>query len=161
MHGKLALELLAFVGIAWTMRDPRGPVFNGRDVNVMTARTPSLVLHELAHFMVASRRDPARALKPNFGLGRAYAGSTTRCTLPIDICRAEEALASVLGICFEASLGMDFARTLYTHGWSSTKDEPDWSSAEEELAELRSLGLINGSDHRDDLCPTLLSKRKK
>ena len=61
------------------------------------------IIHEIAHWMVApqSRRD-----KIDFGIYKE---------LSIDESNNEEALASLLGVSFEAGLGMDYIDTLLEH----------------------------------------------
>lgn len=86
--------------------------WNGK---VLHALNPSDLLHDVAHFQVATAD---RRFKPDYGLGM---GPDTTLGVPVLIPRkereTEEIVASLLGILWGAQLGFPFRFTLRNHNW--------------------------------------------
>lgn len=81
--------------------------------------TTDIVLHELAHFQIAT---PKRRLKYNFGLGFIGGNKSTKKWQ-----WNEESLASILGILWEWNLGLNYLDTLKYHQWYDEEYDLDLS----------------------------------
>jgi hypothetical protein len=97
------------------------------DGNVVRTRSePSVLLHEIAHWQICP---PARHPLPDFGLG---AGPETGRKHEADAARAtdlatqerEEARASLLGILWEAELGLPAVPAFAEQNWLEKYDRP-------------------------------------
>jgi len=78
-----------------------------------------VILHEVAHFLLAP---PERRVLPDFGAGpgpdtRDRAGAARAATLPILEREADEAMASLLGILWEAELGQPALASFLDQNW--------------------------------------------
>jgi len=78
-----------------------------------------VILHEVAHFVLAP---PARRALPDFGLGpgpdtRARAAAERVAVLPVIEREADEAMASLLGILWEAELGQPALASFLDQNW--------------------------------------------
>ena len=78
-----------------------------------------VILHEVAHYLLAP---PARRALPDFGLGpgpdtRDRTGAERVATLPMLECEADEAMASLLGILWEAELGQPALASFLDQNW--------------------------------------------
>ena len=79
--------------------------------------TPSNTLHELAHWLVAT---PEQRGWIDFGLSAGpESGIDTKRKMPVSVCQTYEEEASLLGIAYEAYLGLPFVKTLDLHEWIS------------------------------------------
>ena len=78
-----------------------------------------VILHEVAHYALAP---PERRKLPDFGLGpgpdtRDRAGAEQAATLPVLEREADEAMASLLGILWEATLGQPALASFLDQNW--------------------------------------------
>ena len=78
-----------------------------------------MILHEIAHYLLAP---PARRALPDFGLGpgpdtRDRAGAERAATLPMLEREIDEAMASLLGILWEAELGQPALASFLDQNW--------------------------------------------
>ena len=78
-----------------------------------------VILHEVAHFLLAP---PERRALPDFGLGpgpdtRDRAGAERAAALPLLDREADEAMASLLGILWEAELGQPALASFLDQNW--------------------------------------------
>ena len=94
------------------------------DHNKSKQRSTSDIIHDIAHFVVAT---PKRRKLPEFGLGTSP-DNYTRLTFPADgmnysMAQTEEELASVLGIYWEREIGLDWRQTYENHSWHHKNDE--------------------------------------
>lgn len=112
-------------GIA-TMDEEPARAFSWDGNVVRTRSEPSVLLHEIAHWQVCP---PARRTLPDFGLG---AGPETGRKHEADAARAtdlatqerEEAMASLLGILWEADLGLPAIAAFAEQNWLEKYDRP-------------------------------------
>lgn len=90
-------------------------------------RCASLLLHELAHWVIAP---PSRRNKPEFGLGVGpdATDSTRKPAMSRKYALAEEYIASLFGIGLEKRFGLDWRNTLMEHSWTVDRDTRDFSS---------------------------------
>jgi hypothetical protein len=120
-----AVALAHRFGIATLDEEPaRAFSWNG---NVVRTRSePSVLLHEIAHWQICP---PARRGLPDFGLG---AGPETGRKDEADLARAtdlaiqerEEAMASLLGILWEAEMGLPAIAAFTEQNWLEKYDRP-------------------------------------
>ena len=78
-----------------------------------------VILHEVAHYVLAP---PERRQLPDFGLGpgpdtRDRAGAERSAALPVLEREADEAMASLLGILWEAELGQPALASFLDQNW--------------------------------------------
>jgi hypothetical protein len=78
-----------------------------------------VILHEVAHFMLAP---PGRRALADFGLGpgpdtRARAAAERAAVLPVNEREGDEAMASLLGILWEAELGQPALASFLDQNW--------------------------------------------
>jgi hypothetical protein len=78
-----------------------------------------VILHEVAHYLLAP---PERRGLPDFGAGpgpdtRDRAGAERAATLPVLEREADEAMASLLGILWEAELGQPALASFLDQNW--------------------------------------------
>ena len=119
------VELAALIGMKPLMRDPSlSYSWDGSHVSALSE--PSVLLHEVAHFQLAS---PERRGLPDFGLGagpetglRDLADAARR--LDFQAREAEEAMASLLGMLWEAELGLNAMPAFQEQNWLEGADRP-------------------------------------
>lgn len=89
-------------------------------LGTIRANNTSDLLHEIAHYQVAP---PERRFKANYGLGTSPDEQCVKNSMLVtyDVANREEELASVLGILWERSLGMDWGATYKKHGWADSE----------------------------------------
>jgi hypothetical protein len=117
-HHRQAVDLLARFGLGALDIDPRhGTTWNGEAVAIRME--PSVIVHELAHYQLAG---PARRHLADFGLGpgpesgEKARGEVERRVFGVD-CDREEALASLLGVLWEAELGQPAVLAFLEQNW--------------------------------------------
>ncbi len=117
-HHRQALELLARFGLGALDIDPQdGTTWNGEAVAIRME--PSVIIHEVAHYQLAG---PERRHLADFGLGPGpesgdnARGEAERRVFGVD-CDREEALASLLGILWEAELGQPAVLAFLEQNW--------------------------------------------
>lgn len=97
--------------------DPKNSYMWDGQVFRMKKLSPSNQLHELAHWLVAT---PKMRTWVDFGLsGGPESGIDSKRKMPVAECQNYEEEASLLGIAYEAYLGLDFVKTLDNHEWIS------------------------------------------
>ena len=125
-HARAAAVALAHrLGIA-TLDEEPARAFSWDGGVVRTRSEPSVVLHEIAHWQICP---PARRHLPDLGLG---AGPETGRKDEADAARAadlatqerEEAMASLLGILWEADLGLPAIAAFAEQNWLEKYDRP-------------------------------------
>ena len=145
-HRRRALALAAGHGMAIHPPDtPPGFNWDGRALNGDTEAY--VILHEIAHFMLAP---PARRRLADFGLGPGpdtteIAAAEAAAIVPLTAREADEAAASLLGILWEATLGQPALASFLDQNWLEGLER---SAAEHFTAVLQRLmddGLV-GSD---------------
>ena len=117
-HHAQAVELLGRFGLGVLDEDPQdGLTWDGRAVSVRME--PSVIIHEVAHYQIA----PAdRRHLADFGLGAGpesgdkARGEADRRVFGVD-CDREEALASLLGVLWEAELGQPAVLAFLEQNW--------------------------------------------
>jgi elongation factor P hydroxylase len=147
LHHRQALALLARFGIMGRPGSPAdGVTWDGRCVAL--AMEPSVIIHEVAHYQVAP---PSRRGLVDFGLG-AGPESGDRQRAEVDRrCRAldgdrEEALASLLGVVWEAELGQPAILAFVEQNWLEGDAAPhNLAHFRRVVARLARLGLIDRS----------------
>ena len=117
------------------------------DGGVIRSRSePSVLLHEIAHWWICP---PARRRLPDFGLG---AGPETGLVAVADAARQtdqptqerEEAMASLLGILWEAELGLPAMAAFAEQNWLEKPDRPGTPAYfATVIGWLRAAGLID------------------
>jgi hypothetical protein len=152
-----ALHVVRSFGMEVHLGAPnRGVTWDGRRLRVATEAY--ILLHEVAHYQVAA---PRRRRAVDFGLGtgtetgrRAVAD---RAALLHGIRRErEEALASLLGILWEASLGHPALASFLDQNWLEGAGRPGTAAHfETTLRRLRAEGLVD-----PDGTPTRLLRRR-
>jgi hypothetical protein len=117
-HHAQALALLERFGLGRLDADPRdGVTWDGARVAVRME--PSVVIHEVAHYQLAP---PSRRHLVDFGLGAGpesgdrTRGEGDRALFGVD-CDREEALASLLGVLWEAELGQPAILAFIEQNW--------------------------------------------
>lgn len=148
--------LVARFGLAtsWEKDQRHWTVYQGDDV--LRASNCSDMLHELAHYQVAS---PARRLAPDFRLGHSPSSKHNFFDKPpyklYEFDSLEEQHASVLGILWERRLGLNWRETFGVHGWNNelklgvdirTLSDEDLfgGSALPVVSRLQQAGLLDG-----------------
>jgi hypothetical protein len=133
--------------------------WDGRSVRTLSE--PAVLLHEVAHFQLAS---PARRRLPDFGLGagpetgRAAIADAALCVAPADR-EVEEQQASLLGILWEVELGQPAILAFQEQNWLEGAGRPscaDFFGAT--LARLCAAGLID-EDGRPALAVRMTADR--
>lgn len=117
-HFAQALSLLTRFGLDISQRSPsQGVTWDGRAVAV--EMEPSVIIHEVAHFQLAP---PWRRALVDFGLGAGpesgdkQRGEADRRMFGV-ACDREEALASLLGVLWEAELGQPAVLAFLEQNW--------------------------------------------
>lgn len=118
--------------------------WDGRSVR--TRSEPSVLIHEVAHWLIAP---PGRRALPDFGLGagpetgRVAAADAARCVDPAAK-EEEELLASLLGILWEAELGHPAIHAFVEQNWLEGWERPAAAAQFVRAAgALRARGLID------------------
>ena len=120
-----AIALAAAYGIA-TLDEEPAAAFSWDGGVIRSRSEPSVLLHEIAHWWICP---PARRGLPDFGLG---AGPETGLVAVADAARQtdqptqerEEAMASLLGILWEAELGLPAMAAFAEQNWLEKPDRP-------------------------------------
>jgi hypothetical protein len=128
--------------------EPPQRAFSWDGGSVRTACEPAVLLHEVAHFQIAS---PARRRLPDFGLGAGpETGETARADAALCVDwmgrETEEQMASLLGILWEVELGQPAILAFQEQNWLEGAGRP--GAAEflaATLARLQDAGLV-GTD---------------
>lgn len=117
-HHRQAVDLLARFGLGIRDIDPQdGMTWDGRAVAIRME--PSVIIHEVAHYQLAG---PDRRHLADFGLGAGpesgdkARGEADRRVFGLD-CDREEALASLLGVMWEAELGQPAILAFLEQNW--------------------------------------------
>jgi len=117
-HHRQAVDLLARFGLGALDEEPQqGVTWDG--ANVAIRMEPSVIIHEVAHYQLAP---PERRHLVDFGLGAGpesgdkTAGERDRRRHGVD-CDREEALASLLGVLWEAELGQPAVLAFLEQNW--------------------------------------------
>jgi hypothetical protein len=117
-HHAQAVELLARCGLGALDAAPeQGLTWDGERVAVRME--PSVIIHEVAHYQLAP---PSRRHLADFGLGAGpesgdkAAGEAVRRVFGVD-CDREEAMASLLGVLWEAELGQPAILAFLEQNW--------------------------------------------
>ena len=117
-HHRQAVELLARFGLGTLDSDPQhGLTWDGKAVAIRME--PSVIIHEVAHYQLAG---PERRHLADFGLGAGPEsgdkprGEADRRVFGVD-CDREEALASLLGVLWEAELGQPAVLAFLEQNW--------------------------------------------
>lgn len=120
-----AVALAHRFGIA-TLDEEPARAFSWDGAVIRSRSEPSVLLHEIAHWRICP---PARRALPDFGLGagpesgRKAAADAARATDPA--CQErEEAMASVLGILWEAELDFPALAAFAEQNWLEAYDRP-------------------------------------
>lgn len=115
---KIVRQLLGIaesLGIKLERRGSFAPTWNGKSVNLDGPADYSDLLHEFAHWQVAAKH---RRRLVNYGLGSPDPYTHiehNRHNSNID--ERDEEQSSLLGIAYEAALGLEFTATLNDHAW--------------------------------------------
>jgi hypothetical protein len=138
--------------------EPPAAAFSWDGSRVRTATEPAVLLHEVAHFQLAS---PARRALPDFGLG---AGPESGRVALADAARVvadgprerEEQAASLLGILWEVELGQPGVLAFHEQNWLEGAARPSTADfMAETLDRLHLKGLVD-RDYRPVLALNLL-----
>lgn len=146
---RTAVALAAAFGMQPIAEAPQ-VAFSWDGASVRTLSEPAVLLHEVAHYQLAS---PARRCLPDFGLG---AGPETGLVAIADAARCldwlaretEEQMASLLGILWEVELGQPGILAFQEQNWLEGAGRPgavEFFHAT--LARLQESGLV-GADGR-------------
>jgi hypothetical protein len=127
---KLAFPMLSF-GVN------KKVLFDGskQELSLVFVTTVQDLLHELAHFQVAS---PGRRKMDNYGLGGDQDLSESALIMSNKEACAEESLASLLGICLEIESRIDPSVTIIEHDWTVCVSDV----IKGELEKLKRLGIM-------------------
>lgn len=143
-HRQAALEFAAGFGVA---AHPPGTEcrFNWDGVALDGSTEAYVILHEVAHFVLAS---PARRALVDFGLGpgpdtREREAAERAAVLPFMAREEDEALASLLGILWEAELGQPALASFLDQNWLEGLDRSAAPHFATVLGGLRRRGLID------------------
>lgn len=125
VHHAQAVALLARFGMG-AVRRPPTEGFSWDGAAVWVGMEPSVIIHEAAHYQLCA---PERRFLPDFGLG---AGPETGRQAEADAARrivglageVEEALASLLGVIWEAELGQPAILAFLEQNWLEGGDKP-------------------------------------
>lgn len=148
-----AIAVAVACGIA-TLDEEPARAFSWDGSVVRSRSEPSVLLHEIAHWWLCP---PDRRLLPDFGLG---AGPETGRKAEADRARVadqptqerEEAMASLLGILWEAHLGLPALAAFAEQNWLERPDRPGTPGYfATVIGWLRDGGLID--DHARPVCP--------
>ena len=142
-HRRMALTLARALGMPIHPPD-RGRLFNWDGKALNGATEAYVILHEMAHFVLAP---PARRGLADFGLGpgpdtlaRAAAARVAR--LPAAALDADEAAASLLGILWEARLGQPALASFLDQNWLEGLERSAAAHFTAVLERLRRRGLL-------------------
>jgi len=141
-HRLVALSLARRFGVAIHPAGRRCP-FNWDGVALNPASEAYVILHEIAHFVLAP---PERRRLVDFGLGPgpdtvARAAAERAAILPFLEREAEEAEASLLGILWEAALGQPALASFVDQNWLEGVERAAGAHFTAVLDRLRALGL--------------------
>ena len=120
---RAAIALAVRFGIPVLDEDP-AMAFSWDGTVIRTQSEASVVIHEIAHWQIAP---PARRALPDFGLGagpetgRIAEADAARCVTDAEKER-EELLASLLGILWEAALGLPAIHAFVEQNWLEAWD---------------------------------------
>lgn len=130
-------DIMTNIGIPFEDRDLKNSYsWDGKSISLKANQ----LCHEIAHWIIAT---PERRSMPDYGLGTApESGIRTERVLSYDACQAEEAMASMLGIAYEAMIGVNFMYTLNEHDWFSSYQYQ--TSCWEMISQLNRMGLMIG-----------------
>lgn len=146
-HRAAAVDLAHRIGIATLDADPAdGFSWDGRVLR--TRSEASVVVHEVAHWLVAP---PERRQLLDFGLGggpetgRRAEADAALC-VAMETGQEEEALASLLGILWEAAIGLPAILAFQEQNWLEGYDRPAAPTYfRRTLGRLMAMGLV-GAD---------------
>ena len=134
-------------GLGIVVREGSPPRNFGWDGKIMRARTEAYVLlHEVAHWQMAG---PRRRCAFEFGLGpgpeTGHRAAAERATLLTGLAReGEEAMASLLGVLWEAALSQPALASFLDQNWLEGADRPGAARHfEATLARLTRAGLVD------------------
>ena len=129
------------VGVVLSPRDPHDSyLWNGKNVGV-GGLSASNQLHEIGHWLVAS---PAMRMENDFGLGPGPESGLDVLVKEDDSMQCEE-LASLVGIAYEAYIGMPYEKTLMDHAWiGGGCEKEDCESFWKCIQTLQEMGLLDG-----------------
>jgi hypothetical protein len=148
-HRLGALSLARRCGMAihpegtWCLFNWDGKALNG-------ATEAYVILHEAAHFMIAS---PERRCFVDFGLGPGpdtidrYTAERAAILSPL-ACAEDEAAASLLGIIWEAQLGQPALASFLDQNWMEGLDRSAAAHFAAVFGALQSRGLLQSSTRR-------------
>jgi hypothetical protein len=160
-HRLAVTRLARRLGIV--VREGSPPRNFGWDGRIMRARTEAYVLlHEVAHWQMANSR---RRRAYEFGLGpgpeTGHRAAAERATLLTGLARErEEAMASLLGVLWEAALGQPALASFLDQNWLEGADRPGAAQHfETTLARLVRGGLVDlsGRPNLSKATPTRLA----
>jgi hypothetical protein len=144
-HRAQAVALAERLGMATLAEEPAA-AYSWDGTVLRTLSEAWVVLHEVAHFQTAP---PERRHVVDFGLGagpetgRVTEADAARCADP-ETCDAEEQIASLLGILWEAELGqpalLAFQEQNWLEGWNRPSGPAHFAACMDRLA---SLGLVD------------------
>ncbi len=143
-HRRAALEFAAGFGVA--AHPPGTECRFSWDGAALDGSTEAyVILHEVAHFVLAS---PARRALVDFGLGpgpdtREREAAERAAVLPFMAREEDEALASLLGILWEAELGQPALASFLDQNWLEGLDRSAAPHFATVLGGLRRRGLID------------------
>jgi hypothetical protein len=141
-----AVDLCAAFGMNPIARPPQDSLsWDGRSVATLTE--PSVLIHEIAHFQVAS---PERRFTPDFCLGAGpetgridYANSFTG--LDAERREIEEQRTSLLGVIWEAELGQPAILAFHEQNWLEGAGRASTAAFfVDVLTTLMEMGLVDG-----------------
>lgn len=144
MHPRIyAIKLAKKLGMGLRQATPSFfdgvPSWNGSSLAIH--QDTSTLFHEISHWLVAPGR---RRRLTGFGLGREPTGVDCPAVVREPTGDREEAQASVLGICYERALDMDWWRTAEQHNWV-VDDHNVLCGCDEDLAQIffRAIARLN------------------
>lgn len=105
-----------------------------------TENTIANLFHEISHYVIAPK---CRRALVAFGLGDEPWGCRAPMTVGRSKAHQEEEQASVLGICYERALGLDWWKTALDHNWFQDDSDCD-DEFLNTLAKLNKRGLLRG-----------------
>lgn len=127
--------------------------WNGETLAI-SGKTPSDVLHEICHYVLAT---PEQRTRVDYGLGAGFDTDNDDLAKKwknksLEECTQEEEEVSLLGILLEKSFGLNHRATMEFHQWIDIHETPEellesslTKKMEEVLGRLRDRGLITKS----------------